>query len=151
MTVCTAPGCRKTAVLQWLRAASDDETSAARNAAQHQQATMASRALHVARLNLVEKRDQVDRVEARASKGDRDAAELLHLLRLQLAAAQAKVDNAPPTPVIPLDTVRIAVFGCRDHAIDPDAATGLHEPHCLTDSTCTCDPTPLAQEEPTHG
>lgn len=146
MTVCTAPACKRQAVLQWQRAASDEETAAAVRAAQHQQARMASRALHQARLYLVEKRDQLERVEARAANGDRDAAEILPVLRKSLAEAQDAVDNPPPAPAVPLDAVLITVFGCPDHAIDPDAATELHEPHCLTDQTCTCATIPLASE-----
>ena len=144
MTVCTAPACKRQATLQWQRAATDDEAAAAQRAAQHQQARMASRALHQARLYLVEKRDQVERVEARAAKGDRDAAEILPTLRKSLAAAQVAVDNPPATPTVPLDHVLITVFGCDDHAILLDSATELHEPHCLTDNTCTCATTPLA-------
>lgn len=145
MTACTAPGCGRTATLQWQRDADQVEADHAIDDAQAAQIRIHKHQLATATTHMLEARRNHTDAQAAAKAGDHRARAVLPTIADQVTAAEHAVDtlaDAGPARIDPPATVTVAVFGCDTHKVDDDAATWLHQTGCLTDppGQCACQP-----------
>lgn len=137
MITCSSPGCDAPAVLQWQRAATDAEAVAWRAAAVASQQNLVDYQRGQARLELVELRQRLERVQAAADAGDLDAVSVLPLAAAAVDGAQARLDGIADAEPVEGGDVVIPVFGCEVHEIGAEQAAVLHEPACVAGG-CDC-------------
>jgi hypothetical protein len=84
------------------------------------------------------RRHAINELEAMASD-PQFAPDQVPILRRQIAAETAFLDATVYEPLRPTNRRTIMmVFACRNHSVDLDEATRLHEADCLAAGPCAC-------------
>jgi hypothetical protein len=132
---CSVPYCNAEPVLSWQRAATEAETAAYLTglAEKAEEGLAYQRVQHQMRIgeleNLQANLPPTKDGEIVRRMADDGIAEATTELAAVPAAAPSLDHHLPIT---------VAVFGCEEHAVDPDAATLVHAERCSSVDPCDC-------------